>query len=373
MPNRLDRPRLSIKEVLQWADEHYKRTGTWPKIESGAVPNTTSETWSGIDTALYAGTRGLPGGSSLAKLLAEHRSVRNIRDLPVLTEEQILRWADKYFRRTRKWPQRSSGEVTDAPRETWSAVNSALCHGARGLSGNSSLAKLLARRRGVRNRMDRPRLSTEKILQWADKHYKRTGVWPKVESGAISDAPGETWLGINASLGRGNRGLSGNSSLVQLLAKRRGVRNRMDRPRLSTEKILQWADKHYKRTGVWPKVESGAISDAPGETWLGINHSLGRGNRALPGGLSLAKILAKHRGVRNEKDLPSHTVEQILQWADRHYERTGRWPTAGSGEIADARGEKWSGVNVALQHGARGLPGGSTLAKLLAKHRGSTT
>jgi hypothetical protein len=46
--------------------------------------------------ALRLGLRGLPGGSSLARLLDEQRRVRNVKNLPPLTEEQILAWADEH-------------------------------------------------------------------------------------------------------------------------------------------------------------------------------------------------------------------------------------------------------------------------------------
>jgi hypothetical protein len=56
------------------------------------------ETWSRIDSALLAGNRGLPSGSSLALLLANHRGIRNPGSLPDLTEEQILAWAAQALR-----------------------------------------------------------------------------------------------------------------------------------------------------------------------------------------------------------------------------------------------------------------------------------
>jgi hypothetical protein len=43
-----------------------------------------------VDNALIYGHRNLPGGSSLAQLLARHRGVRNKRRLPILTEKVIL-------------------------------------------------------------------------------------------------------------------------------------------------------------------------------------------------------------------------------------------------------------------------------------------
>src|SRR5262245_35930304 len=48
------------------------------------------------DAALRLGLRGLPGGSSLARLLAARRGVRNHLDLPPLTVTKVLAWADRY-------------------------------------------------------------------------------------------------------------------------------------------------------------------------------------------------------------------------------------------------------------------------------------
>jgi hypothetical protein len=79
---------------------------------------------------------------------------------------------------------------------------------------------------------------------------------------------------------------------------------------------------------------------------------------------SLAKLLAEHRSVRNIHDLPSLTIEQILAWADEHKTTTGVWPGKESGAVTGAN-ETWAGINAALSRGNRGLPGGSSLAKLL--------
>jgi hypothetical protein len=84
----------------------------------------------------------------------------------------------------------------------------------------------------------------------------------------------------------------------------------------------------------------------------------------------LPEVLAEHRGRRNKSRLPRLTVQKILEWADAHHRRTGRWPGVLSGEIPEAPGEDWRAVNFALYRGFRGLPGGDSLAKLLARERG---
>jgi hypothetical protein len=101
-----------------------------------------------VDRRLRRGGRGLPGGSSLPRLLAEARGVPNSSSLPPLTKGQIIAWAKAHRRRTGEWPRYDAGPVEDAPGETWSAVNVALTKGLRGLPGGSSLARLL----GVRKR-----------------------------------------------------------------------------------------------------------------------------------------------------------------------------------------------------------------------------
>jgi len=104
--------------------------------------------------------------------------------------------------------------------------------------------------------------------------------------------------------------------------------------------------------------------------WSQINGALSKGFRSLPGGSSLTKLLAEHRGKRNSQALPSLSVDQILSWADTHRVRTGEWPMVTSGPVHDVPGESWVAINSALSKGGRGLPGNSTLAKLLDEHRG---
>jgi hypothetical protein len=368
--NRLDLPLLSIEQVLKWADAYFECTGQWPNQKSGSIADAPGETWLGVNHCLNRGTRGLVGGSSLAQLLSEQRDVRNNQDLPRLSEEQILAWSDSHYERMGDWPTKDSGPITDAPRERWIAIDIALRQGHRGLPVGSSLARLLANQRGVRNKKGLSPLTVEQILLWADSYRERTGQWPKHSSGSIEDAPGETWSGVNSALVAGIRGLQGGSSLPRLLAEQRDARNRQDLPPLSVEEILRWADEHYQCTGQWPKPRTGSIVSAPSETWLAVNHCLDRGSRGLPGGSSLAQLLAEHRGVRNSQDLLKLTTAQIVAWADAHYEHFGHWPKVKSGVVVNAPGETWSGINQALVKGVRGLAGGSSLAQLLSQERG---
>lgn len=307
---------------------------------------------------------------TLACFLEERRGKQHNLHLPLLTQTQILSWADAHFDRTGTWPQKSTGRIQGSVRETWHGVDAALRIGLRGLRGGSSLAMLLDAKRQVRNIGNLPTLTEWKILTWADAHYCRTGRWPIVTSGAVAGQLGENWKTLDSALRVGTRGLPGGSSLAILLERTRGAQNRNRPKRLTISMILKLADNHRFYTGEWPSSESGPVIDDPNETWGNINAALVGGFRGLSAGNSIAKLLAKYRGKRNKKDLPRLTQGAVVKWAIAHHRRTGKWPTQKDGEVQSrgAEGEKWRNIDSALVHGCRGFPGGSSLAKLLDKH-----
>jgi len=282
-------PPLTKEQILLWADAHHKKTGKWPKVKSGDVPGAPGEKWTNIGASLSIGLRGLPGGSSLAQLLAEERGVRNVNAPPKLNIKQILQWADAHYLKNRKWPTLASGEVLGAPGEAWGNISRALSNGLRGLPGGSSLPQLLTEKRGVRNLQALPSLTTKQILRWADAHHRKTSEWPNAKSGDVSVAPGEKWGNIQNALVLGLRGLPSGSSLAQLLAENRGVRNVNAPPNLNIKQILQWADMHHQKTNQWPNQKSGNVIGASSEKWGNINAALFEGRRGLPNNTRLSE------------------------------------------------------------------------------------
>lgn len=208
---------LSESQILVWADAHFARFKKWPNLSSGHISETVDDTWRRVDKALRLGYRGLRGGDSLARFLKRHRGVRHRLELPSLSPQQILEWADAFFARKKRWPTQHCGPIADAPGETWKAINHALRLGYRGLAGDSSLAELLRENRGVRNIQNLPRLTVHRILAWARAFHRRTGKWPTDSSGAIPETAGETWKAVQMALVKGCRGLPGGSSLHRLI------------------------------------------------------------------------------------------------------------------------------------------------------------
>lgn len=360
------KPPLDISRILRWADSHHRRTGEWPHVLSGPIAEAPRENWSKIDQNLYRGFRGLPGGDTLAKVLARHRAVRNPKGLPQLTLAQIRRWAVAHRKRTGDWPRQKSGPIVDAPGETWVGVDRCLAHGHRGLQGGSSLARLLADEFGKPHPADLPRFRIPQIARWADAYHRRTGRWPTASAGAVHEAPTDTWLRIDNALRAGSRGLPGGSSLAQLLASRRRVRNPAALPPLTRAQILRWIDAYHAQTGRWPAKNSGPIDGAPGETWQAIGQALDKGRRGLEKS-SLARLLADERGVPHRQERKPFKERTIAVWARAHLRRTGSWPTAKSGTIPECPDTTWTAVESALTNGLRGLPGGDSIARLLCR------
>ena len=53
----MTKPRLTIKQILAWADAHHKRTGCWPTSRSGSIHGTKDENWNAVN---HAAVRGIP-------------------------------------------------------------------------------------------------------------------------------------------------------------------------------------------------------------------------------------------------------------------------------------------------------------------------
>jgi hypothetical protein len=81
MAKQLRKPPLTVAQVLAWADAHRERTGDWPGVGSGPVEGAPGLSWRALNSALWLGTRGLPGGDSLARLLRRQRGMPERRGL----------------------------------------------------------------------------------------------------------------------------------------------------------------------------------------------------------------------------------------------------------------------------------------------------
>jgi hypothetical protein len=350
---------LTEEQIIKWVQSHYDNTGKWPKRDSKHLSK-PHDSWSKIDTALREGLRGLPGGSSLAKLLKRHFGIGNIQSLPQLITKEIKNCILVYKERTGEWPNEKSGSIPELPGETWAKVMSALHKGGRGLPGGSSLAQL-CEELGKRNPKNLPKLTIEQICEWARAHHRRTGDWPTKDSGSIFEAPGESWGAINYALKskKSIRGLHGSTTLALLLKEQLGAG--LSKYDINTIKNCILA--HMERVGTLPDKYSGAVFELPSKTWGMIDSALRKGNVELAGKSNLAKFISIEFKIRNLKYLPELDVEIIKRCILAYHKRTNEWPDKDSGEIPELPGETWSSIDSALYRGKRGLHK-SSLAKL---------
>ena len=294
-----DQPAFTEDQILVWADSYLEKYGRYPIVRDGAIEWAANVTWAAVNCALRAGVRGLPGNSSLAKLLLERRGRRSLACLPDLSIDGVLAWMDDHYTLTGTWPTKESGVVAADPSEQWAAVDAALRNGLRSLPGGTSLIRMAIDFRGREDVKAVPPLSIEQVVRWMQAHTSSCRRYPTKRSGAIDGAPGETWAGLDSALRFGQRGLPGGQSVAKLRNELiKGGRlpaeppsRRMYAAPLSLEQIAVWMQAYVNKHGRYPSHHKREkVDGAAGENWGSLQSSLNNGYRGLPGGQSLASL-----------------------------------------------------------------------------------
>jgi hypothetical protein len=213
----LTRPALSTTQILAWADVHHVRTGEWPTVDSGKVHEQPHETWRQIGNAQVRGFRGLPGGSSLRRLLLDARGVRYRLRNPPIKIKNIIKWGNAHYARHGAWPTTRSGVIPDSGGLTWLLVGKSLPYRKPLPKDCQTLEGLFAKRRFNRAAWRPGDLSIPQILNWADDYFAAKGRWPSARSRGLHYMPRMSWRIIDDSLRHGLRGLPGGKSLEQVL------------------------------------------------------------------------------------------------------------------------------------------------------------
>ena len=270
--------------------------------------------------------------------------------LPRLTAKQILAWADAHHRRTGTWPTSSSGPVHEVAGETWRAVDQAFRVATRGLPGRSSLGAV-PRPGAGRPQSPAPAPPNGQANPDLGRRppARRTGAWPTSKSAHCRERRAKPGAAFTWRFVRPPR-FAGRLDAGPLPGTAPGRPQRQTPAPLHRRAILRSARAHRRRTGHWPTRNSGPITEAPGETWSAVNAALTSGCRGLPAGWTLAGLLAAPQPVPPDSTRRRFTVRHILAWADAYHTRTGAWPDARSGPIAERPGETWRNVDQALAH-----------------------
>jgi hypothetical protein len=70
-----------LQQIEGWARSHQRRRSCWPTCRSSDVVDAPGEAWRAVDKALRQGSRGLPGGDSLARLVGRLRASKARRSM----------------------------------------------------------------------------------------------------------------------------------------------------------------------------------------------------------------------------------------------------------------------------------------------------
>jgi hypothetical protein len=214
------------------------------------------------------------------------------------------------------------------------------------------------------------------MLGMAELHKSRTGKWPTQRSGSVFGGnSGDNWALYENLLREGGRGLPGGSSLARLICSKHPYIHSKNKPGLTEYFIVERASDFRNKHGYYPIVRSGLVEGGyPGDTWFGYDRALLDGNRGLPGGDSLKKLLNRMLGAPNHMARPALTEEFIVRAANRYLMANGKRPSCLSGEVVDGHpGDTWKAYDEALKNGSRGLAGGTSLSKLLKAHLSERT
>ena len=351
--------KLTVDEILEWAKHHFEATGDWPTYKSGNVLADETENWGAIRSALVGGSRGLPRGLSIEKLLYDKLGVVGVRSGKALTEDLIIKMAKAHHKKTGKYPTSKSAWVLEGS-DSWASISYALASGIRGLSGGSSLAKLLEERGLKRNFLNIIYPNKEEILQ-AGINFRDNndnGKFPTKEAGQVSELPSFTWGSLNEALKKVKiEGIPNKTTLADLWVSEFNQRNQNNLPDFSISEILEWCDLYEKNHNEFPVLTSTPIPEMGQETFRTIDVALIYGRRGLKnsGFKSLSNLLVRERGKKSSKDLPDLEIKKIKIWMLQWYLNNLSWPTAGDGEVPSSGGEKWSNLNASMFNGSRGL------------------
>ena len=211
-------------------------------------------------------------------------------------------------------------------------------------------------------RITKKDLTEEWIIEKAKEYKEKHNQWPSEYSDEIEGTK-ELWSRIDKALYNGFRGLPGGSSLNQLLIKHGLKEKQLD---LTEEWIIEKAKEYQENheDGMLPYLTSGKV-EGTNESWRNLSANLKKGHRGLPGGISLPELFIKHGLKEKQLDL---TEEWIIEKAKEYKKKHEKWPSDSSGEI-EGTIEKWKNIDAALSNGDRGLSEGSSIHKLLVKHK----
>lgn len=309
----LNQNTLHIEDILKAAQQYFDATCRWPNCNDFEIIRTgvlEGETWGRIDKALRDGLRGLPGGSSLSKLLIEN-GIGN-----AMNANDVLEGAKLHHKTYGSWPSSSDTtpiKIGKLKGKNWKAIDTAFHRGYFELPTGTTLSQFL-RSHGCH---DDNTLHAEDIIAAAKQHKQQTGKWPSCKDNAVikeGALKGEKWTTIHTALRDGYRELPKIEGGLPGFLKEN---NCVDRPATQYD-VLQSAFNYRNAhpQNKWPNNKTTErISDntiLSGSTWASID-------KRKINGMSINQIIKDYEAAP-EKYLPhlqNNRLNQIFESINR--------------------------------------------------------
>lgn len=334
----------TVSEIVSEMIALEKRTGKLPtKLTPGHIAALGYVTWNAVDRALYHGFHGLPGGSSLSliqegfiKLSARGK----IHELPMEQFDEVI---CEWHRERGMWPSKSTKGRCDRLRVSWGTIHDNL------VKKGTSLAAVVAR---LSNQSYRKKNWTiTELERLVLSHYERCGEWPSLATQGFAPETTMSWTAISERL-RNN-----GSSLAMIVAKLANTTYKHEE--FTMRQFEEMITEEHERSGNWPTDNSKGY--APGTTlsWCAV------GVRLRKLGTTLSCVVDRLSG---RTPLRQKLSEQLIEkWVIDWMRHTGMEPGPKTEGTIPGTSLSWANINDNLKYGKRGLPGGDSLTKMVAR------
>lgn len=196
----------STSQINGWILKYFNENGKFPSSSSSDYIENENIRWSDINNYFRSNLRGLFGYTGLKNFIDKEFNRQDI----IYTIEQVKKWAQYHYNKTKKYPTVQSGLILEA-NVTWCTINGYFIHKSRGLVGYNSLSHF------IKNEFNRT-YNINQVKDWIVDFYDKNSKYPLCNSGNILGTD-MNWNKVNAYFRRQSRGLVGYESLSDFIKK----------------------------------------------------------------------------------------------------------------------------------------------------------
>lgn len=358
----VEKPDLNIDLVKNIIKQYYDKNGKIPhqRVDGYIEFLPYKETWRSLHLALLTCGRGITEKSSIRKLCEELELVIGKVDLSI---EDIKFAVSEYIKDNKILPTKSSGDASmyfDG-QENWSAIDSALSGGWRGLNTSITLRSLCQDMGLIQD----SRISRKNVIDAITIYKDENGKCPTSSSGDATKYFGfnTNWSIVYQAFARGSvEGVEDGLGFIEFMVKNNLKDNKGE---FNLEIVKNAILEFYDETKSCPVERSGDATKYFGFkiTWKIVEKRLRQKLCGLREQTSLQSLCIE-LGLKVVKPQLSNDI--IIMAIKKYYDENSFYPTQRSGDATKYFGfqETWASVSSALFSGTRGLKANQSIFSL---------